>query len=81
MGFVMSEGAVIDLGRMKTIDFDEKNWLVKVGAGVCRFRSFRKLLRCADSGKYCGAFGTGLRQHHVFRNILYILGELRYCSG
>ncbi len=37
MGFVMSEGAVIDLGRMKTIDFDEKNWLVKVGAGVAAF--------------------------------------------
>ena len=37
MGFVMSEGAVIDLGRMKTIDFDEKNWLVKVGPGVAAF--------------------------------------------
>lgn len=37
MGFVMSEGAVIDLGRMKTIDFDEKNWLVRVGPGVTAF--------------------------------------------
>lgn len=37
MGFVMSEGAVIDLGRMTTIDFDEKNWLVKVGPGVAAF--------------------------------------------
>ena len=37
MGFVMSEGAVIDLGRMKTIDFDEKNWSVKVGPGVAAF--------------------------------------------
>ncbi len=37
MGFVMSEGAVIDLGRMKTIAFDEKNWLVKVGPGVAAF--------------------------------------------
>ena len=37
MGFVMSEGAVLDLGRMKTIDFDEKNWLVKVGPGVAAF--------------------------------------------
>lgn len=37
MGFVMSEGAVIDLGRMKTIEFDEKNWLVKVGPGVAAF--------------------------------------------
>jgi hypothetical protein len=37
MGFVMSEGAVIDLNRMKTIEFDEKNWLVKVGPGVTAF--------------------------------------------
>ncbi len=37
MGFVMSEGAVIDLQRMKTIEFDEKNWLVKVGPGVAAF--------------------------------------------
>jgi hypothetical protein len=37
MGFVMSPGAVIDLGRMKTIDFDETNWLVKVGPGVAAF--------------------------------------------
>ena len=37
MGFVMSEGAVIDLGRMKSIEFDEKNWLVKVGPGVAAF--------------------------------------------
>ena len=37
MGFVMNEGAVIDLGRMKSIEFDEKNWLVKVGPGVAAF--------------------------------------------
>ena len=37
IGFVMSEGCVIDLGRMKTIKFDEKNWLVKVGPGVSAF--------------------------------------------
>ncbi len=37
MGFVMSEGAVIDLHRMQTIEFDEKNWLVKVGPGVAAF--------------------------------------------
>jgi len=37
MGFVMSEGAVIDLGRMKSIEFDEKNWMVKVGPGVSAF--------------------------------------------
>jgi hypothetical protein len=37
MGFVMSKGAVIDLGRMKTIEFDKKNWLVKIGPGVAAF--------------------------------------------
>ncbi len=37
MGFVMSAGAVIDTGRMKTIVFDEKNWLVNVGPGVAAF--------------------------------------------
>ncbi len=37
MGFVMSEGAVIDLQRMKRIDFDEKNWSVRVGPGVAAF--------------------------------------------
>ncbi|MDD4681091.1 MAG: FAD-binding protein, partial [Clostridia bacterium] len=36
-GLVFSEGAVIDLNRMKTIEFDEKNWCVKVGAGVASF--------------------------------------------
>jgi hypothetical protein len=37
MGFVMCEGAVIDLGRMKAIEFDETNWLVRVGPGVAAF--------------------------------------------
>ena len=37
MGFVMSSGAVIDMNRMKTIEFDTKNWLVKTGAGVTAF--------------------------------------------
>ena len=36
-GLVFSDGAVIDLNRMKTIEFDEKNWLVKVGPGVAAF--------------------------------------------
>jgi UDP-N-acetylenolpyruvoylglucosamine reductase len=37
LGFSISEGLIIDLNRMKTIDFDEKNWIVKVGAGVSAF--------------------------------------------
>jgi len=37
LGFAINEGAIIDLNRMKTIEFDEKNWLVKVGPGVAAF--------------------------------------------
>jgi len=37
LGFAVNEGAIIDLNRMKTIDFDEKNWLVNVGPGVTAF--------------------------------------------
>jgi UDP-N-acetylenolpyruvoylglucosamine reductase len=36
-GLVFSEGAVLDLNRMKTMEFDEKNWLVKAGPGVAAF--------------------------------------------
>jgi hypothetical protein len=36
-GLVFSHGAVIDLNRMKEIKFDEKNWSVRVGAGVTAF--------------------------------------------
>ena len=36
-GLVFSECVVLDLNRMKTIDFDEKNWSVKVGPGVAAF--------------------------------------------
>jgi hypothetical protein len=36
-GLVFSAGAVLDLGRMKTIEFDEKNWFVKVGPGMAAF--------------------------------------------
>ena len=37
LGFAIHEGVIIDLNRMKTIEFDEKNWLVKVGPGVAAF--------------------------------------------
>ena len=36
-GLVFSEGVVLDLHRMNTIEFDEKNWLVKAGPGVAAF--------------------------------------------
>jgi UDP-N-acetylenolpyruvoylglucosamine reductase len=37
LGFAVHEGVIIDLNRMKTIEFDEKNWTVKAGAGVTAF--------------------------------------------
>jgi UDP-N-acetylenolpyruvoylglucosamine reductase len=37
LGFAVDEGVIIDVNRMKTIEFDEKNWLVKVGPGVAAF--------------------------------------------
>jgi len=37
MGLVLSDGAVIDMSRMKDLVFDEKNWVVRVGAGVSAF--------------------------------------------
>jgi hypothetical protein len=37
LGFAINDGVIIDLNRMKTIEFDEKNWLVKVGPGVTAF--------------------------------------------
>lgn len=37
ISMVMSEGAVIDMNRMKEVSFDEKNWNVRVGPGVSAF--------------------------------------------
>lgn len=37
LGFAVNEGVIVDMNRMKNIDFDEKNWCVKVGAGVAAF--------------------------------------------
>jgi hypothetical protein len=36
-GLVFSEGVILDLNRMKTMEFDEKNWLVNVGPGIAAF--------------------------------------------
>ena len=44
-GLSLSEGAVIDLNRMKDIAFDEKNWAVKVGGGVPAFDLQREAAR------------------------------------
>lgn len=37
MGFVMTDGVLVDTQRMKTMDFDADNWCVTVGAGVSAF--------------------------------------------
>jgi len=37
MGFVMSEGLVVDLNRMKRIEIDRENWLARVEPGVSSF--------------------------------------------
>jgi hypothetical protein len=45
VGLSLCEGAVIDLNRMKDIAFDEKNWAVRVGAGVPAFDLQREAAR------------------------------------
>jgi len=37
MGFVMSDGLVVDLARMKSIEIDRANWCARVGPGVSAF--------------------------------------------
>ena len=37
LGFAVNEGVIMDLNRMKTMEFDEKRWFVKTGAGVTAF--------------------------------------------
>lgn len=37
LGFAVAEGVIMDLNRMKSMDFDEKNWCVEVGPGVAAF--------------------------------------------
>ena len=36
-GFVFTDGIVLDLNRMRKIEFDEGNWCVRVGPGVTSF--------------------------------------------
>jgi len=36
-GFVFSDGIVLDMNRMRRIEFDEDNWCVAVGPGVTSF--------------------------------------------
>jgi hypothetical protein len=45
LGFHLCEGAVIDLNRMKEISFDEKNWSVRIGAGVSAFDLQREAVK------------------------------------
>jgi hypothetical protein len=36
-GFVFTDGIVLDMNRMRTIEFDPENWCVSVGPGVTSF--------------------------------------------
>ena len=44
-GLAFGEGAVLDLHRMRTMEFDEKNWRVKVGPGIAAFELQREAHR------------------------------------
>ncbi|MBJ6726285.1 FAD-binding oxidoreductase [Geomesophilobacter sediminis] len=37
LGFALGDGAIIDMNRMKRIEFDEKNWTARIGPGVTAF--------------------------------------------
>jgi hypothetical protein len=67
MGFVVAPGAIIDLVRMKTVAFDEKNWLAKVGPGVAAFELQRE------------ASKRGLRVHVAEPAALVCANQM--CSG
>ncbi|MEN6615325.1 MAG: FAD-dependent oxidoreductase [Syntrophorhabdus sp.] len=45
MGFTLSQGAVIDVCRMDSIEFDEKNWIVTIGPGVPAFNLQRECVK------------------------------------
>jgi hypothetical protein len=45
MGLTLTSGAVIDLGRMKTIEFDEPSWSVRIGPGVSAFELQREAVQ------------------------------------
>jgi hypothetical protein len=45
MGFHLGSGAIIDLNRMKTIEFDDKNWSVQIGPGVTAFDLQREAIK------------------------------------
>jgi len=44
-GFVFTEGIVLDMNRMKGIDFDEENWSVAVEPGVTSFELQKEAYR------------------------------------
>jgi UDP-N-acetylenolpyruvoylglucosamine reductase len=37
LGFAINQGVILDMNRMKTIEFNEKKWFVKTGPGVTAF--------------------------------------------
>ena len=45
MGLTLSSGAVLDVGRMKDIEFDEPSWSVRIGPGVSAFELQKEAAR------------------------------------
>ncbi|MBP1748442.1 MAG: iron-sulfur cluster-binding FAD-binding oxidoreductase [Deltaproteobacteria bacterium] len=45
MGLELTSGAVIDLGRMKVMEFDEPSWSVRIGPGVSAFELQREAVK------------------------------------
>ncbi len=76
-GLVFSEGAVLDLNRMKTMEFDEKNWLVKVGPGIAAFDLQREARKRGYQGPHGRTGGSRLRQHHDLRFAFHFFHGLR----
>ncbi len=44
-GFVFTDGIVLDMGRMRRIEFDVENWCVSVGPGVTSFELQQEAFR------------------------------------
>jgi len=82
-GLVFSEGVVMDLNRMKSIDFDKKNWSVKVGPGVASFtlqseagkRGYR-VHTAEPAALVCANIMTSGLAFHLFHDIRNLCGQL-----
>ena len=67
MGFVLSSGVVMDMARLRRMEFDEANWCVHVGAGISSYELQRE------------AFGRGFLVNTAEPAALYCSNII--CSG